>query len=325
MMIRPFTLFCAIFAGISGMVLYTQKHKTTMLDHQIAKIVYDTQKIKARTAVLRTEWTLLNQPDRLKDLSNKFMPTLRPLQPNQFVQMASATKYLPPIDIQKDQSEDSTREQLTQAVAASHGQTIPSVHKGEPPILITPNNQNPSLVASAVVDKVTDQPTPKPAEPKKVKKNVIAQVTNPVSTTAVTTPVKQPRKKVQVAQVSNDNEQAKEPKKPEASKQNHIENVAYNIQNGNTFSRMKDVTKNNKPVHQKPVVVANASDNKEDGIVKVNNKKETSKLTHKVAVNPSKDRPSIRMARYEPKKSYSESALSNNSDEALPAPVPFTQ
>ena len=53
MIIRPLTLFCSVLAGLSGMILYTQKHKTTVLDHQIAKIVHDTERLKARTAMLR--------------------------------------------------------------------------------------------------------------------------------------------------------------------------------------------------------------------------------------------------------------------------------
>ncbi len=95
-MIRPFTCVCAILAGASGLYLYSEKHRTTLLDQQISAIVSDTQAIRERTAMLRAEWALLNQPDRLQVLATRFLPQLQAMAPTQFVQMASLDHRLPP-------------------------------------------------------------------------------------------------------------------------------------------------------------------------------------------------------------------------------------
>ncbi len=94
-MIRPFTCVCALLAGASGLYLYSEKHRTTLLDQQISRVVEDTQRIRERTAMLRAEWALLNQPDRLQGLSGRFLPQLQPMAPTQFVQMASLDGRLP--------------------------------------------------------------------------------------------------------------------------------------------------------------------------------------------------------------------------------------
>ncbi|MGI4748603.1 MAG: cell division protein FtsL [Janthinobacterium lividum] len=94
-MIRPFTCVCALLAGTSGLYLYSEKHRTTLLDQQISKIVADTQATRERTAMLRAEWELLNQPDRLGALATRFLPQLQPMAPTQFVQLASLDKRLP--------------------------------------------------------------------------------------------------------------------------------------------------------------------------------------------------------------------------------------
>ena len=94
-MIRPFTVLCALLAGASGMYLYAEKHRTTVLDQQISRIAHDTERVRERTAMLRAEWALLNQPERLAALATRFLPQLRPLDPSQFVQMSALDSRLP--------------------------------------------------------------------------------------------------------------------------------------------------------------------------------------------------------------------------------------
>ncbi|MCQ8277192.1 ABC transporter permease [Acetobacteraceae bacterium KSS8] len=96
-MIRSFTCVCALLAGASGLYLYSEKHRTTLLDQKISHIVADTQQIRERTAMLRAEWALLNQPDRLQQLSTRFLPQLTAMAPTQFVQMASLDARLPAV------------------------------------------------------------------------------------------------------------------------------------------------------------------------------------------------------------------------------------
>ena len=96
-MIRPFTCLAVLLAAGSGLYLYTEKHRTTVLDERIDKVVSDTGLIRARTSMLQAEWALLNQPDRLGTLAGKFLPTLQPIAPGQFVQVADLDKRLPAI------------------------------------------------------------------------------------------------------------------------------------------------------------------------------------------------------------------------------------
>ena len=94
---RPFTCCSAILAIASGFFLYTKKHQTTLLDQQISRIVSETQHVRAQTAMLRTEWALENQPERLTHLAEHHLPDLHPMEPVQFVRMADLGKNLPPL------------------------------------------------------------------------------------------------------------------------------------------------------------------------------------------------------------------------------------
>ncbi|WP_122049401.1 hypothetical protein [Asaia bogorensis] len=94
-MIRPFTILCALLAGGSGMFLYTKKHETTVLDQNITSVVQKTERVRQQTAMLRTQWALLNQPDRLSALSSRFLGQLHPMAPTQYVRLASMIETLP--------------------------------------------------------------------------------------------------------------------------------------------------------------------------------------------------------------------------------------
>ncbi|MCX2560981.1 hypothetical protein OQ252_06165 [Acetobacter farinalis] len=92
---RPFTCCCAVLAIASGFFLYTKKHQTTLLDQQISKIVSDTERVRAQTAMLRTEWALENQPERLTRLAEHHLTGLHAMDPAQFVRMADLSAKLP--------------------------------------------------------------------------------------------------------------------------------------------------------------------------------------------------------------------------------------
>ncbi|QHI95742.1 hypothetical protein GT348_05260 [Aristophania vespae] len=96
-MIRPVTLICALMAAVSGLFLYAKKHDTLVLEQKITQLVRDTHKVQEQTAMLRTEWALLNQPDRLAALSERLLPDLQMIQPKQFVKLDKLASYLPPV------------------------------------------------------------------------------------------------------------------------------------------------------------------------------------------------------------------------------------
>lgn len=94
-MIRPITVVTFLVACGSGMYLYHTKHKVRVLDSEIEHVVHDTEHVREQTRILRAEWTLLDQPDRLQQLAAQFL-TLQPTKPSQFVAMADLDSRLPP-------------------------------------------------------------------------------------------------------------------------------------------------------------------------------------------------------------------------------------
>jgi hypothetical protein len=96
-MIRPFTCLCVLLAAGSGLYLYQVKHRTLMLDAQIADVLKQADAARARTAVLHAEYAALSQSQRVGDLSARFL-SLKPTSPSQFVQLASLDAHLPPVE-----------------------------------------------------------------------------------------------------------------------------------------------------------------------------------------------------------------------------------
>lgn len=94
---RPFTCCCAVLAIASGFFLYTKKHQTTLLDQQISQIVKETEHVRTQTSILRTEWALENQPERLAQLVARHEASLQTMNPTQFVRMADLESHLPAV------------------------------------------------------------------------------------------------------------------------------------------------------------------------------------------------------------------------------------
>ncbi len=93
-MIRPFTCLCLLGAFGSGLYLYSEKHRTALLDREIGRVIHDTQAARDRTGMLRSEWAVLNEPGRLQAMAEKYL-TLRTMAPTQFVQLAALSSRLP--------------------------------------------------------------------------------------------------------------------------------------------------------------------------------------------------------------------------------------
>jgi len=93
-MIRPFTCLCLAAACGSGLYLYSEKHRTAMLDRDISGVIRQTEAARARIGLLRAEWALLNEPGRLQDMADKYL-ALKPMAPTQFVQLSDLANHLP--------------------------------------------------------------------------------------------------------------------------------------------------------------------------------------------------------------------------------------
>ncbi len=93
-MMRPFTCLCMIAAASAGLYLYQEKYRAQMLDREISGVIKQIDQSHDRINLLKAEWALLNQPDRLSDLASQHL-SLQPLAPTQFTQLADLGSRLP--------------------------------------------------------------------------------------------------------------------------------------------------------------------------------------------------------------------------------------
>ncbi len=95
-MIRPLTCLCMLLAGGSGLYLYQEKHRTSLLDREITRTIHASEAAHERTGLLRAEWALLNEPGRLQDLADRFL-ALHAMSPSQFVSAGELASRLPAV------------------------------------------------------------------------------------------------------------------------------------------------------------------------------------------------------------------------------------
>jgi hypothetical protein len=153
-MIRPFTVLCfCAFAG-AGAWLYQVKHAVAMKDRELVEIRRQTEQARQRIDILRAEWALLNEPERLRQTATRVL-TLEPMQPQHFARAADFERRLP------------------QAVAFAGAPDIfsiaPAPRQAEPPVAVaaaTPpaaaarSAQAPIQVAAAPAARVPETPAP---------------------------------------------------------------------------------------------------------------------------------------------------------------------
>jgi hypothetical protein len=95
-MTRPLTCLTLLAAAGAGLYLYQSKHQAQLLDHEINRVVHTTDQTRERTNMLRAEWALLNEPERLATLAAQHL-SLQTVVPAQFTQLADLGSRLPPV------------------------------------------------------------------------------------------------------------------------------------------------------------------------------------------------------------------------------------
>jgi hypothetical protein len=93
-MIRPLTVATFLLACGSGLYLYQSKHEVQLLDRTIEKTVHDTGALREQSRLLSAEWTMLNDPERLRQFSDTYL-SLRTISPAQFTSFADLDNKLP--------------------------------------------------------------------------------------------------------------------------------------------------------------------------------------------------------------------------------------
>ncbi|WP_428536784.1 cell division protein FtsL [Rhodopila sp.] len=94
-MIRPLTIVTCMLACGSGLYLYQSKHEVQLLDRTIERTVRDTNALRDQSRLLAAEWTMLNDPERLRQFSNAYLG-LKTIAPAQFTSLADLDSRLPP-------------------------------------------------------------------------------------------------------------------------------------------------------------------------------------------------------------------------------------
>jgi hypothetical protein len=95
-MTRPLTCLTLIAAAGAGLYLYQEKHRAQMMDREINRVVHATEQTRDRVTMVRAEWAVLNEPDRLAGLAAQYL-SLQTMTPGQFVQVADLGSHLPPV------------------------------------------------------------------------------------------------------------------------------------------------------------------------------------------------------------------------------------
>jgi hypothetical protein len=179
-MIRPLTVATFLLACGSGLYLYQSKHEVQLLDRTIERTVHDTGALREQSRLLSAEWTMLNDPERLRQFSDSYL-NLRTINPAQFTSLADLDKKLPaqrtqvpaPSTDEAPVSDSAPQSMPELAPSAAQGRIVPvppvvAVRPAQPVAMAHPpetkvaaarpiNAEAPSRPATAVESRVSDQ------------------------------------------------------------------------------------------------------------------------------------------------------------------------
>jgi hypothetical protein len=143
-MIRPLTIVTFLMACGSGLYLYQSKHEVQMLDKTIERTVHETSALRDQSRLLAAEWTMLNDPERLRQFSDSFL-SLRSISPSQFTSLADLDSRLPAVHIEPP-----------------HVEEVPVAAAPEAPASEAPASEAPAAEPEtpAVADEQEDLPIP---------------------------------------------------------------------------------------------------------------------------------------------------------------------
>ncbi len=86
-----FVNICLVLALVAlAYVIYQVKYEARALDEEIASLNKEIDSERDSLAVLRAEWSLLNRPERIERLAEKYLK-LGPIQPRQLVTLDNVT------------------------------------------------------------------------------------------------------------------------------------------------------------------------------------------------------------------------------------------
>jgi cell division protein FtsL len=89
-MLRFFNICLSLALVVLAYVIYQVKYDTRALDVDIASLSKDIDAERDSVAVLRAEWSLLNRPERIERLAEKYLD-LAPPKPQQMLALETAS------------------------------------------------------------------------------------------------------------------------------------------------------------------------------------------------------------------------------------------
>jgi hypothetical protein len=173
-MIRPLTIVTFLMASGSGLYLYQSKHEVQLLDRTIERTVHETSALRDQSRLLVAEWTMLNDPERLRQFSDTYL-SLKTITPAQFSSLADLDNRLPAVKVEPPHVEEApvVAETVPQAVPVV-GDTVAGETPSAPveaeevlPVPPLPVAARPVAVAVArPVERVVERPLERPLERK---------------------------------------------------------------------------------------------------------------------------------------------------------------
>jgi hypothetical protein len=170
-MIRPFTCICLMMAAGSGLYLYQVKQRAFALDSELRSTFHDIDAARDRTRMLKADWALMNDPERLQSLATQYL-TLQPMGPSQLLTMDQLAAALPqagaPAPAAPDATPDATQGvpmALATPTILPHTSPLPQIASLEPPVAPAPVDAAPDVAAAdpAPTADPTTAPLPPPA------------------------------------------------------------------------------------------------------------------------------------------------------------------
>jgi hypothetical protein len=187
-MTRPFTVFTLLMACGSGLYLYQSKHEVQLLDRSIERTLHETNALREQSRLLATEWTMLNDPERLRRFSDTYLG-LKTITPSQFTSLADLDNRLPMVPAENPASDTGEPGSVPLAVepaapiviepaaaqAADEALPVPPIPAPQPVPAVTyvaraaePGAPDRGLVSRPVVAEVQARPVAdgRPSEPR---------------------------------------------------------------------------------------------------------------------------------------------------------------
>jgi hypothetical protein len=183
-MIRPFTIATFLMACGSGLYLYQSKHEVQLLDKTIERTVHDTGALREQSRLLAAEWTMLNDPDRLRQFSDTYLNSLHSISPAQFTSLTDLDARLPavkvppppepeaaaPVPIPEDSSSRMQAQPANPVAARDDALPLPPIAAPHAPVAVArPEHKPPAarpMVAEIPPPRVQAQAEPRLAEPR---------------------------------------------------------------------------------------------------------------------------------------------------------------